>query len=533
MSSPSASLVARSLRTLALTSATVLALAACGGDPEPVDANGDGIDDGIVVPNNVTVVTPTEPVGWAAGLVTSAATRTPLASAKVTVFGGGISGETTTNDRGEFAFGPIAAGAGFSIRVELDGYVSATVTGLSVDDAAGNFPTSNGATFVGPIGLVPSDGTLAVQVVSFEGAPVSGASVRVETAYSYTYAGAARDPAVGAATSDAEGSARISGLPNVRALPGAYSASLVVDVASVDLDGDGIPDLRGETLVLTDDEVRHVGGPPVIVLEAATTTPLRAVASNVRQLVAPRSTELSVLGATDNIRIVFNKPIDRESVIVELFDELGLTGIPAPYVVGVLGNTLTIDPSSDLEAGRKYGLSVRLQSTASGSPEIYAGAGFVFVQVDAAVPIVFTGRFRDLNVDQQWGTGNDSIDLVASVPLGRTLGGTPFIVDLWVDLDLNGSGVIGDSAGELPPAGTPLPGALTVGASEPWVPAGASLAGFGRYVSPVGINLPIPRAQAQGGFSFEAHPRSIDGTPVTDVSGRAAPERVTGTILLQ
>ncbi|MCK6545656.1 carboxypeptidase regulatory-like domain-containing protein [Myxococcota bacterium] len=520
-------------RPLAL--GALLALAACGSDKEPVDANGDGIDDGIVVPNNVTVVTPSEPVGWAAGLVTSAASRTPLAGAKVTLFGGGLTGEATTNDRGEFSFGPINAGAQFSVRVEADGYGTATIAGLSVDDAAGNFPTSNGATFVGPIGLVPSDGAFAVQVVSFEGAPVSGASVRIETTYSFTYGGQAREPAVGSATTDVEGNARVTGLPNVRAVPaaGGLSASLVVDVASVDLDGDAIPDLRGETLVLTDDEVRHAGRPPVIVLEAATTTPLRAVASNVRQLAASRSTELSVLGTTDNVRIVFNKPVDRESVIVELSDELGVTTIPAPYVVGALGNTLAIDPSSDLEPGRKYGITVRLQSTASGSPEVYAGAGFFFTNVDPAVPIVFTGRFRDQNADQQWGTGNDAIELTASVPLGRTLGGTPFVVDLWVDLDLNGSGVVGDGTGELPPAGGPLPGALLVGGSEPWTPGGAGFAGFGRYTSPVGISLAIPRAQVQGGFAFEAHPRLTDGTPVTDVSGRPAPERVTGTILLQ
>ena len=54
-----------------LCGALVGLLAACSGD-EPVDADGDGIADGIQVPNNVTVVVPTRPTGYVAGEVRDA-----------------------------------------------------------------------------------------------------------------------------------------------------------------------------------------------------------------------------------------------------------------------------------------------------------------------------------------------------------------------------------------------------------------------------------------------------------------------------
>ena len=67
-----------------------------------------------------------------------------------------------------------------SVKVDRAGYFDAVVSGLAIDDQAGMFPTVNGATFVGPIAVVASDGAYTVQVVSEDGAPVMGASVTVD-----------------------------------------------------------------------------------------------------------------------------------------------------------------------------------------------------------------------------------------------------------------------------------------------------------------------------------------------------------------
>src|SRR5690349_271871 len=104
------------MRLFAFASAVAtLALSACGSDSSQ-DLN------------NVNVVTPTSPMGYAAGLVHDATEDAPLAGARVVLFGGGVTGDTMTDGSGQFSFGPISAGALFSIRIEANGFAPVTLS---------------------------------------------------------------------------------------------------------------------------------------------------------------------------------------------------------------------------------------------------------------------------------------------------------------------------------------------------------------------------------------------------------------------
>lgn len=524
----------RTSRSLLVCSSLPL-FVACSGD-ELTDSNGDGIDDGILAPNNVTVVTPTKPTGFVAGLVTHALTGEPLAGASVAIFGGGVSGTTMTDANGEFQLGPVAAGAGFGLRVSMEAYGIASVTGLEIDDAAGNLPTSNGGLYVGPVSLVPLTGTFAVQVVSADGAPVVGANVAIESLVEHFLAHEARGSVVSSASTDADGIARCTGLPDVRLFPPSLErhAALIVTVSPVDLDGDGTVDLRGSVLEVSGRDARLGGLPPLIVLASPADKALEIVASNVSALLGP-SARPSELAPNENLRVVFNEPIDRDSALIDLRDETGAVTIAAPFVVGALGNTISIDPAQDLEPGKEYNLAIRVESDNPSAPRLLVAAAPLFARVDPAVAIGVVARFRDLNANLLWGDANDALEVTASIPIGRS-GATPaFRAKLWVAVDLNGSAVFGDAQGELPAAGAPYPAPYLVTAAEPAATNGARASGLTRYLTPVGINLPSPLSQLTGGVAFEVRidAEDNDGAFVTDISGRLAPSKSMGTALLQ
>ena len=519
-----------------LCGALVGLLAACSGD-EPVDADGDGIADGIQVPNNVTVVVPTRPTGYVAGEVRDAVSGEGLAGVRVSLFGGGVEGEATTGDDGSYAFGPIAAGAGFSLRFARDGYARATLSGLSIDDAAGNFPTQNGALFAGILSLLPTTGSFAVQVFAEDGLPVSGAAVTVETAAGWFHDGAARGSGHGTASTDGEGLGRVSGLPDVFALPPRLenAASLLVHVAPVDLDGDRVPDLDGQTVAIDGRQARTGGRPPVVVLRRTSNQPLRVVASNIAALTGAPAGQPSILDPGEGVRVVFNKPIAGDNVAVDLRSEDGEQLFPTRAMTVASDTALILEPTETLQAGRKYNLAVRVQSAVSTPAEILTLAAPFFVRDGRDQPITVTGRFVDADGDGLWGTGPDQVRMSMSTPLGRAGATPPFRMELWLELDLDGSSVVGDAQGELPRPGGDYPAPLVLIAQEPTPGNGAPLSGFTRYVAPYGIGfLPTPLTQAAGSFSFEARfPLARnDAQFVTTPSGRRAPERFTGTVTL-
>lgn len=517
-----------------IVAAGLLAVAACSSD-DPADANNDGIADGVLDPNNVTVVAPTRPQGYVAGEVWDAATNRPLADATVRVIGGGIAADpATTPAEGGFEFGPIAAGAAFSVVISKDGYTSATFTGLTIDDSAGNFPTINGAVYIGPVALLPTTGTFDVLVVSSAGAPVPGAVVTAEAGLSHLLAGAARGAAHASGTTDMDGRVTIGGLPNLRALPPRFAnvSGLTVNVAPVDLDNDGVPDLDGTTVLVSGADVRGQALPQLVVLDAPGDGNLRVVASNVTGFVGA-STAPAIIASGAPARVVFSAPIDRESLLVDLRNEAGTNMLTTSFVVSALGNVLTVMSADPLSRGQEYNLSLRVQSVDSNPLQIVDVAAPFFVQDDRQEPIEVLATFNDGNVDGLWGSGTDDFVIVVSAPVGMPAANPAFRLELWVALDLNGTSTVGDAPGELPARGA-FPAPLLVDAREPDPGNGSTRSGYTRFLAPLRINLPIPIGQNAGSVDYEVRftPERNGGQFVTTPGGRAAPARDTGTAAL-
>lgn len=530
-------MLAHSYRSLSYLLMLVPCSFSCGGN-ELSDNNGDGVADGIVEPNNVTVVTPTTPMGKVAGEVWDAITGGPLNDVQVVLSGGGQDVELAvrTDTNGKFRFGPIAAGAGFSVRVSRDGYFDAVISDLMIDDAAGNFPTINGALYIGPVRMLPATGNFNVQLVSDAGEPVADAQVTVETAVRYFMDQRPQGSGFASVMSDADGRAQVMGLPDVFRLPPRQAAlsELVVQIAPVDQDGDGVADLSGKTVVIPGERARSDALPALIVLEAPGLDPLQAVASNVSGLVGAPAAQISVLGADENIRLVLNKPIDRESIVVDLRDETGQVTIAAAAVVGALGNIITIDPAESLESGAEYNLAVRVLARDSQPQEILNLSSPFFIVDDPSREIVVLGSFVDVNQDGLWGAGQDELRLNMSSPVGRAAANPAFSVELLVALDLNGTSTVGDAPGELPMAGRPRPAPLVLGALEPIPGNGAPSSGFTSAFAPLVINLPVP-LPGPGMVNFELRfaPARNGNAFVTTPSGRRVPEVLTGTALFQ
>jgi len=500
-----------------------LALASCGGSAAE-DADGDGFADGVYAPNNVTVVTPVKPTGHVAGVVLDFTTGLPLPGAQVALTGGGQALLGTTDGQGAFVFGPIPS-TRYAVRVTVGGYSDALVTAVEIPSAAGQFPVENASVFVGPIGLMPTGGELAIQLVSDRGVPVSGAQVMVETAARYYLDGSARGSVVGRGETDAAGRVTITALPDVRALPPrlADQSGLVVQIEPADLDGDMIPDLRGKTVALGGAEIRASARPFTIVLDGDDPGAFTIIASSIPRLRGPSNTP-SIVDPTAPIRVVFSRPIDRDALAVDLRDETGEVPVAVATSLGALGSTLEITPMNPLANGQEYNLALRVRSAPGLTPATLEATAPFFVRADSAQGLTAVGNFVDSNGDTVWGSG-DVLRVIISRPIGKPSGG--FSASLWVNIDLNGSGVTGDGPGELPPMGA-YPAAIPVAAREPLPANGAGASGYTRVLDEIPMSLVIPRMAAEGPVQFEV--RFEAGA--TDAEGRTPPTRITGVATL-
>ncbi|MCA9554079.1 MAG: hypothetical protein KC933_28855, partial [Myxococcales bacterium] len=411
-----------------------------------------------------------------------------------------------------------------------EGYAPVLLSDLIIDDTAGDFPTLNGALYVGPLRLLRTEASFTVQVLSSEGGLVSDAEVTVETAASYLWGDTPRGSAHGRATTNAMGVAKVEGLPAVWSLPPSQEAAgaVTVHVGPVDVDGDGLVDLAGVTRALSGREVRDQGATLQVVLPAPVSAPLAVVATNVLGLAVPGAAP-SMLEDQEPVRLALNKPVDRDSVVVDLRDEQGQP-VTSTLLVSGYENVLEIGAAEGLMPGREYNLAVRLQAVDATPVEVLQIASPFFVRDERERAITVTGRFVELDGDELWGTGNDRIEIEVSIPLGRPLGNPAFAVEVYFDLDLNGTSTIGDGPGELPRSGD-YPAPIVLNAAEPTPINGAGLSGFTRYVSPRAIALPVPLGRNNGAVTFEVRfrPERNGGRVVTTPSGRAAPERLTGS----
>ncbi len=149
-----------------LVMAAVIPVLAFGCGDEMVDANGDGIADGVQTPDNVSVVVPAKPKGTVSGQVLTTQQK-PLTGTTVTLtIGSDYPTNTATTDaNGNFAFKDVPGGAQVLLTFSKDGYAPLRAVGV-VPNQAGNIPINDGNASFGPVVLSETNGSVRFTAIA-------------------------------------------------------------------------------------------------------------------------------------------------------------------------------------------------------------------------------------------------------------------------------------------------------------------------------------------------------------------------------
>lgn len=429
-------------RRLPLTALLGLALACGGGTPAPTDAG-----------PAVSRVDPSSPLGTVWGSVFDASNQAPLAGASVSLSVSGQAMQAQTDAEGSFVFVDVPAGGDAAVTITMDGYTRATAS-FWVPGETGNFPADGIGAYVGPISLFPTTGTLTVQVVGRDGYLVQGAQAQASVRAAYVDEGRSGQPTgfVTATATTADGIATFTGLPSLEALA-LYGAQVTVLVSPVDVNADGIIDYVG-----TSDRrdaswlVTHGGRYTLTLDPPGETSALAPIAGNVGSLFnngVPRPGD-SVVAAGEPVRVVFNQPLDPASVITNIFEEDGETAVGASASVQN-GNVLLVTPTSALQPGQKYFVSISAlaQGTVSGNQRVQLAGAFFVPATGSSIEVVP----NELVMLDRDGNGllspGDVVELTltSAIGLGEGQVGASVWFPGYFNSDLDGTGA-GDSLGE-------------------------------------------------------------------------------------
>ena len=411
------------------------ALWACGEPPPPPEGP------------NVTRVDPTTVEGTVWGEVLDAVTGAPLEGATVALAVGEARQETTSDADGAFTFTGVPAGGTVGVTLSKEGYTRATVT-VFIPAEAGNFPVQGIGAFVGPISLFPTDSTLTVQIVGYDGLPVDGARVRATTSAAFLEGRVPRASHSREATASA-GIATLSGMVNLRAAADA-GLSVTVLVEPVDRDGDSLYEYLGVSANYAATTLLTAGGRVLLELgPPGGSAPLNVIATNIGSIQRgqPRPGD-SVVATNGEIRIAFNQPVRQDALVVDAFLYDGSTPFPVTGRVES-GNTVVVTPAMPYDPGREYHLRLEVLAAgteSAGNRRTLRGAYFS-APADAEVRVS-----RAITVDSN-STGNfdagDQVELQLSQVIGRGEGLVGMVFPVYFNVDLDASMTIGDAPGEL------------------------------------------------------------------------------------
>jgi hypothetical protein len=485
------------MKKLVMALVPVLAFG-CGGDP--TDANGDGIADGVQDPNNVTVVVPATPKGTISGQVLTTQQK-PLGGASVSLTIGSMVGAKTTvaDDQGNFAFAEVPAGAQVLLTFSKEGFASLRATS-EIPSSAGNVPINNGNASFGPVLLSELNGQVKINLVSPTGRPADGAKATLEVDPAGTvlfgFSERTTSKVVVEATADAQGVLTFDKVPTPTELS-RISGTYRLIVAPMDTNWDGVFDTGGlvrnyaPSTLISSGNVRTESLPFGY-------TPAGALGVDYTSLQALKGTTLPYFNMAkpgESLYIVFNQPVQPNSVVVGLTDEYGQANLGISKTMTGGGTILSLTPSASIQAGKEYNLFVRAVAV-NGSTNgggIYANTIAFFGGDPSAPPAISVESVKF----QEVGTNNGLVDNGEFVYVNfnqvmetklSTITPTPAYV--YVAADLNNSGKIGDAMGERDPStgktlsatsGFPLspaeptaPIATKIPAEKPVFPFGAS-----------------------------------------------------------
>ena len=460
-----------------------------------------------------------EALGSVGGLVIDAESRQPIPGVSVSILAGGQRLEPVlTGDDGGFSFPSVPAGE-ILVTMNLAGFQEAWVRKV-IPSNAGEFPTGNAAVTVGPIGLVPVGEPLTVRVLDQSGGPASQYELSMLTFAQYVDftdgSGTSAGETVATTVTDSEGYAQFAAAPNFYRLGSTVDDSVVFLLPPRDGDMDGTNEFPGGSQLFN---WRTLNDPtPDIVLDVALNAALGVRASTIPSLVAGNlSTPAAVVDANGSVYVSFDTPIDSDSLVVEVTDELGEPLSSAPNI-SVRDDTLEIAfASAPLAPGSEYNVQIHATSALGG--EVLAGdfAGAFFTRSNSsAVTAELTAA------------GGNNFDVVFSEPIGLGKGQAAILENpncvLFFEVDLSGTGVIGDAPNELDNDDCNV----TLVSSEPdpaGLPGPSGYTRFWRFTAPLlSTTAPLPAGtNVHFIFSHVANGDLVverpDGRQVPDLTG--------------
>lgn len=471
----------------------------CGGAE---DANGDGIADGVQEPNNVSVVVPATPKGTVSGQVLTTQQK-PLPGVSVAMtIGSATVAPVATDEAGNFTFKDVPGGAQVLLTFSKDGFASLRASSV-VPSTAGNVPINNGNASFGPVLLSELNGSVKFFLIGPDGRPAANArgtlDVNPAGRVLFGLSESTTSRVVVESVSDNNGLITFDKVPTPIELSRlAPTAAYTLSVNALDANGDGIYESGGLSIpylastLVTQGTVKTERLPPAY-------SPGENLKVQYSNLGALQPTNLqtkpqhNMIKPTDGIYIVFNQPVQASSVVVGLTDEYGKESLAVSKDVTGGGTVLTIKAGQSLSVGREYNLYIRAVPLAGGAA-FTTDSTVAFFGGDPASPpaiAVESVKFQEVT------TNNGLIDRGEIVYVNFNQVMTPELsapgfpssyAQVYVGLDLNGSGKVGDATGERDPStgrstgvGFPLvmseptkPIATRTPAEEPVFPFGAS-----------------------------------------------------------
>jgi hypothetical protein len=396
------------------------------------DANGDGIADGVLKPDSVSVVAPATPKGTVSGQVLD--TRmAPLSGASVTLLiGSDASGSqfnAQTDGAGNFMFSGVPAGSAVLITATKEGYTTLRAS-AEVPSNAGNIPINNGNASVGTLMLAEANTTLRFTLYTDAGRPAVGARAYLQASPAglVAYGATAGTGTTGSAVSsvsnvvaapvvaDALGVVTFTNMPSPAELArlGGPAASATegqyrLFVDPVDLDADGIFDAAGLDRKFTATSLLTTGTSQLVKLSLpanSDATGFVLSATNVPSLksIVDRRPMRNLLRPGEPIFLGFSQPVARDSLLAILTDEQGREQIPLTVTANATSDVFSLTPTAGtISEGKEYNLSLRAMSAYSSA--VLSIRGF-FVGGEAKSPRALelvSVSFRDAT-----GTGNQT-----------------------------------------------------------------------------------------------------------------------------
>jgi hypothetical protein len=481
----------------------------------PMDANRDGIADGIKTPDNVSVVAPSSPIGSISGVVANTK-FVGIEGATVTVTLGGRAEDgmgkiftASTAADGSYSFQKVPAGGTGFVTVSKAGFGLAR-TSVTVPAAAGNVPLNDGNGSADLILLTELNYTAKFTVLTSAGRPAKGAKGLIEVTPSATRnsGGAGYGVDIGVtsveATVDDTGVLQFAGVPSpseIARIDGTYT----VFIGAIDDDKDGRPEFNGSSRSFSGSAMFLNNNPQFILLANTAAGAPTIVASNLESLRSPTlNTPLANdVKPTDAINVVFNQAIvDSTKKVTVVAEDCG-TAV-AVTVTMKAPNVMIIAPASSWSDGAEHNLAIRVTGAESGVSQNFVTT---FFALDPAMPKTVSSMvsfqlkknpMATMDLDKL--KAGDRLFVVFSSPV-RNLGSDARVF-VNFDLNMNGSNVMNLDQYEF---GSPLTSGWPVAASETLSDAtnGTFSCVSSTYTSRLEVNpplLPIPAPASMNGI---------------------------------